>query len=102
MKKSPNSKEKTSKKLSYKENEILQKHPEKIEQLENEILQKHPEKIEQLENEIKELQNALSNPKIYEEFGIQNLYEKLEKSQKSLEKLEDEYFAVLEKSEREA
>ncbi|MCR2039445.1 ABC-F family ATP-binding cassette domain-containing protein [Campylobacter helveticus] len=86
-KKSPNSKEKTSKKLSYKENEILQK---------------HPEKIEQLENEIKELQNALSNPKIYEEFGIQNLYEKLEKSQKSLEKLEDEYFAVLEKSEREA
>ncbi|WP_270977148.1 ribosomal protection-like ABC-F family protein [Campylobacter helveticus] len=86
-KKSPNSKEKTSKKLSYKENEILQK---------------HPEKIEQLENEIKELQNALSNPKIYEEFGIQNLYEKLEKSQKSLEKLEEEYFAVLEKSEREA
>ena len=86
-KKSPNSKEKISKKLSYKENEILQK---------------HPEKIEQLENEIKELQNALSNPKIYEEFGIQNLYEKLEKSQKSLEKLEDEYFAVLEKSEREA
>lgn len=86
-KKSPNSKEKTSKKLSYKENEILQK---------------HPEKIEQLENEIKELRNALSNPKIYEEFGIQNLYEKLEKSQKSLEKLEDEYFAVLEKSEREA
>ncbi|MCR2061483.1 ribosomal protection-like ABC-F family protein [Campylobacter helveticus] len=86
-KKSSNSKEKTSKKLSYKENEILQK---------------HPEKIEQLENEIKELQNALSNPKIYEEFGIQNLYEKLEKSQKSLEKLEYEYFAVLEKSEREA
>ncbi|MFR4830441.1 MAG: ABC transporter ATP-binding protein, partial [Campylobacter upsaliensis] len=80
-------KEKTNKKLSYKENEILQK---------------HPEKIEQLEYEIKELQNALSNPQIYEKFGIGSLYEKLEKAQKELEKLENEYFIVLEKSEREA
>ncbi|EOC3263549.1 ribosomal protection-like ABC-F family protein [Campylobacter upsaliensis] len=80
-------KEKTNKKLSYKENEILQK---------------HPEKIEQLEYEIKELQNALSNPQIYEKFGIGSLYEKLEKVQKELEKLENEYFIILEKSEREA
>lgn len=80
-------KEKTNKKLSYKENEILQK---------------HPEKIEQLEYEIKELQNALSNPQIYEKLGINNLYKQLEEVQKTLEILENEYFLVLEKSEREA
>ena len=65
-------------------------------------MQKHPEKIEQLEYEIKELQNALSNPQIYEKLGIDNLYKQLEEVQKTLEILENEYFLVLEKSEREA
>ncbi len=76
-------KEKSSKKLSYKENEILQT---------------YPEKIEKLELKISELQNALSKPELYEKLGINALYEELSKAQKELEILEEAYFAVLEKS----
>ncbi len=77
-------KEKNTKKLSYKENEILKNHPEKIEILEKQICK---------------LNDDLSNPSIYQEIGINTLYEKLEQAQKELEKLEAEYFEVLEKSE---
>lgn len=77
-------KEKNSKKLSYKENEILKN---------------HPEKIEMLEKQISKLNDDLSNPSIYQEIGINTLYKELEQTQKELEKLETEYFEVLEKSE---
>ncbi|EAH6427516.1 ABC-F family ATP-binding cassette domain-containing protein [Campylobacter coli] len=77
-------KEKSSKKLSYKENEILKN---------------HPEKIEMLEKQISKLNSDLSNPSVYQEIGINTLYEELEQAQKELEKLESEYFEVLEKSE---
>ncbi len=77
-------KEKNSKKLSYKENEILKN---------------HPEKIEILEKQISKLNDDLSNPSIYQEIGINTLYKELEQIQKELEKLETEYFEVLEKSE---
>ncbi|EAJ3622343.1 ABC-F family ATP-binding cassette domain-containing protein [Campylobacter coli] len=77
-------KEKNSKKLSYKENEILKN---------------HPEKIEILEKQISKLNNDLSNPSVYQEIGINTLYKELEQAQKELEKLETEYFEVLEKSE---
>ncbi len=77
-------KEKNSKKLSYKENEILKN---------------HPEKIEMLEKQISKLNDDLSNPSIYQEIGINTLYKELEQAQKELEKLEAEYFEVLEKSE---
>ncbi|EAI2978399.1 ABC-F family ATP-binding cassette domain-containing protein [Campylobacter jejuni] len=77
-------KEKNSKKLSYKENEILKN---------------HPEKIEMLEKQISKLNDDLSNPNIYQEIGINTLYKELEQAQKELEKLESEYFEVLEKSE---
>ncbi|EGK7562681.1 ABC-F family ATP-binding cassette domain-containing protein [Campylobacter coli] len=77
-------KEKSSKKLSYKENEILKN---------------HPEKIEILEKQISKLNDDLSSPSIYQEIGINTLYEELEQVQKELEKLEVEYFEVLEKSE---
>ncbi|EDO6595479.1 ABC-F family ATP-binding cassette domain-containing protein [Campylobacter coli] len=77
-------KEKNSKKLSYKENEILKN---------------HPEKIEMLEKQISKLNDNLSNPSIYQEIGINTLYKELEQAQKELEKLETEYFEVLEKSE---
>lgn len=77
-------KEKSSKKLSYKENEILKN---------------HPEKIEILEKQISKLNSDLSNPSVYQEIGINTLYEELEQAQKELEKLESEYFEVLEKSE---
>lgn len=78
-------KEKISKKLSYKENEILKN---------------HPEKIEILEKQISKLNSDLSDPNIYQEVGINKLYGELEKIQKELEILENEYFAVLEKSEK--
>ncbi|EOI6145731.1 ribosomal protection-like ABC-F family protein [Campylobacter coli] len=77
-------KEKNSKKLSYKENEILKN---------------HPEKIEMLEKQISKLNDDLSNPSIYQEIGINTLYKELEQAQKELEKLETEYFEVLGKSE---
>lgn len=77
-------KEKISKKLSYKENEILKN---------------HPEKIEILEKQISKLNSDLSDPNIYQKIGINKLYEELEKTQKELEILENEYFEVLEKSE---
>ncbi|ECR6750319.1 ATP-binding cassette domain-containing protein [Campylobacter coli] len=77
-------KEKNSKKLSYKENEILKN---------------HPEKIEMLEKQISKLNDDLSNSSIYQEIGINTLYKELEQAQKELEKLETEYFEVLEKSE---
>lgn len=77
-------KEKNSKKLSYKENEILKN---------------NPEKIEILEKQISKLNDDLSNPSIYQEIGINTLYKELEQAQKELEKLETEYFEVLEKSE---
>lgn len=77
-------KEKSSKKLSYKENEILKN---------------HPEKIEMLEKQISKLNSDLSNPSVYQEIGINTLYEELEQAQKELEKVESEYFEVLEKSE---
>ncbi|EAI9961166.1 ABC-F family ATP-binding cassette domain-containing protein [Campylobacter coli] len=77
-------KEKNSKKLSYKENEILKN---------------HPEKIEILEKQISKLNDDLSNSSVYQEIGINTLYKELEQAQKELEKLESEYFEVLEKSE---
>ncbi|EAL7953811.1 ABC-F family ATP-binding cassette domain-containing protein, partial [Campylobacter coli] len=72
-------KEKSRKKLSYKENEILKN---------------HPEKIEMLEKQISKLNSDLSNPSVYQEIGINTLYEELEQAQKELEKLESEYFEV--------
>ncbi|EBF6065503.1 ABC-F family ATP-binding cassette domain-containing protein [Campylobacter lari] len=77
-------KEKSSKKLSYKENEILNS---------------YPDKIHKLEEEIKEIKNALSNPAIYQELGINTLYEKLNSLENELSTLEEAYFEVLEKSE---
>ncbi|EAI1511080.1 ABC transporter ATP-binding protein [Campylobacter coli] len=77
-------KEKNNKKLSYKENEILKN---------------HPEKIEILEKQISKLNDDLSNPSVYQKIDINTLYKELEQAQKELEKLEAEYFEVLEKSE---
>ncbi|AJC87480.1 ribosomal protection-like ABC-F family protein [Campylobacter insulaenigrae] len=77
-------KEKTTKKLSYKENEILNS---------------HPDKIQKIEEEIKQIKNALSDPKIYQEQGVNSLYNQLNILEQDLEHLEKEYFEILEKSE---
>ena len=78
---SKNSAPKTKTKLSYKEQQILDK---------------HPEKIEAIEKRIDELNHALSDPKIYQEIGLQKLFEELEDKKGELAILEHEYFAVLE------
>ncbi|MGP1484504.1 MAG: ribosomal protection-like ABC-F family protein [Campylobacter sp.] len=74
-------KNKTGIKLSYKQNQILQN---------------HPDKITALELKISELNNGLSDPEIYQKLGLQILYSELEKTKAELQIYENEYFEVLE------
>ena len=77
-------KSKTSAKLSYKQTQILNT---------------YPDKISALEARVAELNEGLSDPKIYQEVGLTKLYEELEKAKAELESLENEYFEVLEIAE---
>ncbi|WP_107696240.1 ribosomal protection-like ABC-F family protein [Campylobacter concisus] len=77
-------KSKTGIKLSYKQMQILNT---------------YPDKISALEAKISELNEGLSDPKIYQEVGLAKLYEELEKAKVQLESLENEYFEVLEIAE---
>ncbi|CAD7287441.1 ABC transporter ATP-binding protein uup [Campylobacter majalis] len=78
------SKQKTNSKLSYKQSKILNE---------------YPDLIERLESEIASLQNDLSNPEIYQKVGIVVINDELEKKKVELERLENEYFEVLEIAE---
>ena len=74
-------KEKTATaKLSYKQSKILEE---------------YPALIAELENRIKELNKALSTPEIYQEVGIQTLFEELEEKKGDLYNMENEYYEVL-------
>lgn len=73
-----------SRKLSYKENQILQN---------------HPDKIAALEAQISKLNDGLSDPEVYQKKGLTKLYEELEAAKQELEILENEYFEVLEIAE---
>ena len=77
-------KSKTSAKLSYKQTQILNT---------------YPDKISALEARVAELNEGLSDPKIYQEVGLTKLYEELESTKAELESLENEYFEVLEIAE---
>ena len=77
-------KSKTSAKLSYKQTQILNT---------------YPDKISALEARVAELNEGLSDPKIYQEVGLTKLYEELESAKAELESLENEYFEVLEIAE---
>jgi ABC transporter ATP-binding protein uup len=48
---------------------------------------------------VAELNEGLSDPKIYQEVGLTKLYEELESAKAELESLENEYFEVLEIAE---
>ena len=50
----------------------------KLSYKQQQILDKHPEKIEAIESKIKELNAALSDPAIYQKLGLQALFEELE------------------------
>ncbi|CAD7286537.1 ribosomal protection-like ABC-F family protein [Campylobacter suis] len=82
--KEPETRAKTQTKLSYKQNQILQN---------------HPVKIEEYEALVRKLNADLSDPTIYQEKGIQKLYDELEIAKTELEKLENEYLEVLEVAE---
>ena len=77
-------KSKTGAKLSYKQTQILNT---------------YPDKISALEARVAELNEGLSDPKIYQEVGLAKLYEELESTKAELESLENEYFEVLEIAE---
>ena len=77
-------KSKTSAKLSYKQTQIL-----------NTYL----DKISTLEARVAELNEGLSDPKIYQELGLTTLYNELEAAKAELEELENDYFEVLEIAE---
>ncbi|NLY04029.1 MAG: ABC-F family ATP-binding cassette domain-containing protein [Campylobacter sp.] len=81
----PKVKDKTAaKKLSYKQSKILED---------------HPALIGALEARIKELNDALSDPEIYQTMSIQDLFEELEEKKGDLMHIENEYFEVLAISE---
>ena len=93
--------DKFEKELSNSQNEAKQKSKTgaKLSYKQTQILNTYPDKISALEIRITELNEALSDPKIYQEVGLTKLYEELEKAKAELENLENDYFEVLEIAE---
>ena len=93
--------DKFEKELSNSQNETKQKSKSgaKLSYKQTQILNTYPDKISTLEARVAELNEGLSDPKIYQEVGLTKLYEELEKAKAELESLENEYFEVLEIAE---
>ncbi|WP_103567151.1 ribosomal protection-like ABC-F family protein [Campylobacter concisus] len=93
--------DKFEKELSNSQNEAKQKSKSgaKLSYKQTQILNTYPDKISALEASVAELNEGLSDPKIYQEVGLTKLYEELEKAKAELESLENEYFEVLEIAE---
>ena len=93
--------DKFEKELSNSQNEAKQKSKSgaKLSYKQTQILNTYPDKISALEARIAELNEGLSDPKIYQEVGLTKLYEELEKAKAELESLENDYFEVLEIAE---
>jgi len=93
--------DKFEKELSNSQNEAKQKSKSgaKLSYKQTQILNTYPDKISTLEARVAELNEGLSDPKIYQEVGLTKLYEELEKAKAELESLENEYFEVLEIAE---
>ena len=93
--------DKFEKELANNQNEAKQKSKTgvKLSYKQTQILNTYPDKISALEAKISELNEGLSDPKIYQEVGLTKLYEELEKAKAQLESLENEYFEVLEIAE---
>ena len=93
--------DKFEKELSNSQNEAKQKSKSgaKLSYKQTQILNTYPDKISALEARLAELNEGLSDPKIYQEVGLAKLYEELEKAKAELESLENEYFEVLEIAE---
>lgn len=93
--------DKFEKELANNQNEAKQKSKTgvKLSYKQTQILNTYPDKISAIEAKISELNEGLSDPKIYQEVGLTKLYEELEKAKTDLECLENEYFEVLEIAE---
>ena len=93
--------DKFEKELSNSQNEAKQKSKSgaKLSYKQTQILNTYPDKISALEARVVELNEGLSDPKIYQEVGLTKLYEELEKAKAELESLENDYFEVLEIAE---
>ena len=93
--------DKFEKELANSQNEAKQKSKSgaKLSYKQTQILNTYPDKISTLEARVAELNEGLSDPKIYQEVGLAKLYEELEKAKAELESLENEYFEVLEIAE---
>jgi len=93
--------DKFEKELANSQNEAKQKSKSgaKLSYKQTQILNTYPDKISALETRVAELNEGLSDPKIYQEVGLTKLYEELEKAKAELESLENDYFEVLEIAE---
>ena len=93
--------DKFEKELSNSQNEAKQKSKSgaKLSYKQAQILNTYPDKISALEARVAELNEGLSDPKIYQEVGLTKLYEELESAKAELESLENDYFEVLEIAE---
>ncbi|OUT07953.1 ABC transporter ATP-binding protein [Campylobacter concisus] len=93
--------DKFEKELSNNQNEAKQKSKTgvKLSYKQTQILNTYPDKISALEAKISELNEGLSDPKIYQELGLTTLYNELEAAKAELEELENDYFEVLEIAE---
>ena len=93
--------DKFEKELANSQNEAKQKSKTgaKLSYKQTQILNTYPDKISALEARVAELNEGLSDPKIYQEVGLTKLYEELESAKAELENLENEYFEVLEIAE---
>jgi len=93
--------DKFEKELANSQNEAKQKSKSgaKLSYKQTQILNTYPDKISALEARLAELNEGLSDPKIYQEVGLTKLYEELEKAKAELESLENDYFEVLEIAE---
>ena len=93
--------DKFEKELANSQNEAKQKSKTgvKLSYKQTQILNTYPDKISALEARVAELNEGLSDPKIYQEVGLAKLYEELEKAKAELESLENDYFEVLEVAE---
>ena len=93
--------DKFEKELTNSQNEAKQKSKSgaKLSYKQTQILNTYPDKISALETRVAELNEGLSDPKIYQEVGLTKLYEELESAKAELESLENEYFEVLEIAE---
>ena len=93
--------DKFEKELANSQNEAKQKSKTgaKLSYKQTQILNTYPDKISALEARVAELNEGLSDPKIYQEVGLTTLYNELEAAKAELESLENEYFEVLEIAE---